>query len=122
MVSSYNSKGESRYNSYVSATTRMISVTKPDVTKSNFCTSGNVNINNISESCSNGSCKSSGIKISCNSSSCKSCDVNNSCKDILYNGTTSISDGSISCKNGRCNYSVKVGGSSSSGSFYCTNS
>lgn len=88
---------------------------------SQYCTTGSVNINNMSSSCINNSCTSTGVKITCNSSSCSACDAGG-CRNILYNGITSISGGSINCSNGRCNYSVKNGGSSSSGSFSCGNS
>jgi len=84
-----------------------------------FCTSGNANVNNTSISCVNGNCSSVGIKITCNSKSCQWCDANNSCENILYNGVTPISGGSINCKNGQCNYSAQNGGSSSSGNFSC---
>jgi len=90
-----------------------------DQASSQFCTSGNININNVSNNCSNGNCSSSGIKITCNSESCQWCDANNNCENILYNGITQISGGSINCSNGQCNYSVQNGGSSSSGNFSC---
>jgi len=85
---SYNSNSVSSYaaphNSYKTSSSSQV------------CTDGRANINNISKSCSNGNCKYSGVKILCNNRSCKSCDANNRCKSILYNGTTSISGGSIS--------------------------
>jgi hypothetical protein len=84
-----------------------------------YCASGNVNINNMSRSCSNGRCKTSGVKMTCNNRMCQWCNANNRCGKILYNGTTYISGGSINCRNGQCNYSVRNGGSSSSGNFYC---
>lgn len=83
------------------------------------CTSGSVNVNSISTSCINGSCSTSGVKIACNSNSCQWCNASNQCGKILYNGVTSITGGSISCTNGKCTYSVKNGGSSSSGNFSC---
>lgn len=83
------------------------------------CTSGNINVNSISTSCINGSCSTSGVKITCNSNSCQWCNASNQCGKILYNGVTSITGGSISCTNGKCTYSVKNGGSSSSGNFSC---
>ncbi len=114
LVAAYNSAGENGYSNYVSATTTM---SQSDL--GSFCTSGSVNIDNVSRSCTNGNCKSSGVKITCNNDSCQWCDVNNRCEKILYNGITSISGGSINCRNGQCNYSVQNGGSSSSGNFYC---
>ncbi len=51
--------------------------------------------------------------------SCQWCDIHNTCGNIKYNDTTQITGGSISCRNGNCNYSLRSGGSSSSGNFYC---
>jgi len=98
-----------------------ITVTEKIQPTSEFCTTGNANVNNISISCVNGKCNSTGVKITCNSSSCQWCDANNSCDNILYNGSTTITGGSINCTNGRCRYSTQNGGSSSSGSFSCKN-
>lgn len=95
--------------------TNAITVTQPS---NAFCTSGSANVNNLN--CVNGNC--SGIKISCNSKSCQWCDGSNNCGNILYDGTTSIPNGSITCNKGRCNYKTQIGGSSSSGSFGCKTS
>ena len=86
-----------------------------------FCTSGSVNINNVSMSCSNGNCNSTGIKITCNEQSCQWCDANDNCGNILYNGVLSITGGSINCNNGQCSYSTQSRGSSSGGNFSCKN-
>ena len=95
--------------------TNAITVTQPS---NAFCTSGSANVNNLN--CVNGNC--SGVKISCNSKSCQWCDGSNNCGNILYDGTTSIPNGSITCNKGRCNYKTQIGGSSSSGSFSCKTS
>ncbi|MDM8567855.1 S8/S53 family peptidase [Candidatus Halobeggiatoa sp. HSG11] len=90
------------------------------ISNTEFCESGNINVNNVVKICINGNCNSSGVKITCNSENCQWCNANNNCDNILYNNVTSISGGSISCIKGQCNYNVKIGnGGSSSGSFSC---
>jgi Leucine-rich repeat (LRR) protein len=86
---------------------------------SEFCTGGSININSLSENCSNGNCSSTGIKITCNNEICQWCDAIDNCGNILYNGVTSITSGSINCTNGQCSYNLQNGGSNSSGNFSC---
>lgn len=97
-----------------------ITVIQPTQSNSEFCASGNVNIDLTGiKNCVNGNCSSPGVKIACNSQNCQWCDASNNCGNVLYTGVTSIPSGSISCTNGQCSYSIQAGGINLSDSFSC---
>jgi hypothetical protein len=100
--------------------TTTVTVSQPTQSSSEFCTSGNVNVDwTHITNCSNGSCSTPGIKITCNKQSCQWCDAGNNCGNILYTGVTSIPGGSINCTNGQCSYGIQAGGTSLNDNFNC---
>jgi len=100
--------------------TNSITVIQPTQSNSEFCASGNVNVDLTGiQNCVNGNCNSPSVKITCNNQNCQWCDASNNCGNILYAGVTPIPGGSISCTNGQCSYSIQAGGVSLSDNFNC---